>query len=108
MRKRLEAKLLEVKQNLRRRMHEAVEATGLWLGQVLNGYYQYHAIPGNLVAMKRFRERIQQHWRQVLLRRSQRRAVRETWLARLFERWLPRPKILHPYPSTRFDARHPR
>ena len=71
VRKRLEAKLQEVKQSLRVRMHDAVAVTGHWLGQVLNGNYQYHAIPGNLVALKRFRERIQQHWRRSLRRRSQ-------------------------------------
>ena len=104
----MEAKLQEVKQNLRRRMHEAVEVTGRWLGQVLNGYYQYHAIPGNMAALKRFRERIQQHWRRTLRRRSQRRRLPESWLARLFARWLPNPRILHPYPNVRFDAKYPK
>lgn len=28
--------------------------TGAWLRSVLNGYYQYHAVPGNLRALKRF------------------------------------------------------
>ena len=104
VRKRMEAKLQELKQNLRRRMHAAVEVTGRWLGQVLNGYYQYHAIPGNMAALKRFRERTQQYWRRTLRRRSQRRRLPESWLARLFARWLPCPRILHPYPSVRFDA----
>jgi hypothetical protein len=27
-------------------------------------------------------------------------------LAALVERWLPIPKILHPYPNLRFDAKH--
>jgi group II intron reverse transcriptase/maturase len=108
VRKRMEAKLQEVKQSLRTRMHEAVEVTGHWLGQVLNGYYQYHAIPGNLAALKRFRERIQQYWRRSLRRRSQRHSLTESWLARLFTRWLPRPQTLHPYPAVRFDARYPR
>ena len=108
VRKRMEAKLQEVKQNLRQRMHEAVNLTGSWLRQVLQGYYQYHAIPGNLATLKRFRERIQQHWRRSLRRRSQGRAPHESRLARLFARWLPRPRTLHPYPSIRFDARYPR
>lgn len=108
VRKRMEAKLQEVKQDLRRRMHDTVEATGRWLRQVLQGYSQYHAIPGNLAALKRFRERIQQHWRRTLRRRSQGAAPNEAWLARLFARWLPRPRTLHPYPAVRFDARYPR
>ena len=112
VRKRMEAKLREVKQDLRRRMHDpiykTVEATGGWLRQVLQGYSQYHAIPGNLEALKRFRERIQQHWRRALRRRSQGSAPNEAWLARLFTRWLPRPRTLHPYPEVRFDAKYPR
>ncbi len=89
VRKRMEAKLQEVKQDLRQRMHEAPsvsgrcrggvgEVTGRWLGQVLNDYYQYHAIPGNMVALKCFRERIQPHWRRTLRRRSQRRRFLES------------------------------
>jgi RNA-directed DNA polymerase len=108
VRKRMEAKLQEVKRSLRARMHDAVAATGHWLGQVLNGYYRYHAIPGNQAALQRFRERIQQHWRRSLRRRSQGAAPNEAKLARLFARWLPRPRILHPYPQVRFDARYPR
>ena len=112
VRKRMEAKLQKLKQDLRRRMHDTVsdpgEATGGWLRQVLQGYSQYHAIPGNLEALKRFRERIQQHWRRTLRRRSQGSAPNEAWLARLFARWLPRPRTLHPYPSVRFDAKYPR
>ena len=108
VRKRLEAKLQEVKQSLRQRMHDTVATTGGWLRQMLTGYYQYHAIPGNLAALKRFRERIQQHWRRSLRRRSQGRAPNEAKLARLFARWVPRPQTLHPYPGVRFDARYPR
>ncbi len=108
VRKRLEAKLQEVKQSLRMRMHDAVAVTGHRLGQVLNGYYHYHAIPGNLAALKRFRERIQQHWRRSLRRRSHGAAPNESKLARLFARWLPRPRTLHPYPAVRFVAKYPR
>jgi hypothetical protein len=61
VRKRMEAKLQSVKQNRRTRMQDAVAVTGRWLGQVLNGYHQDTAIPGNLAALKRFRERTRQH-----------------------------------------------
>ena len=63
VRKRMEAQLQEVKENLRQRMHDTVGATGGWLRQVLQAYSQYHSIPGNLEALKRFRERIPQPWR---------------------------------------------
>jgi RNA-directed DNA polymerase len=52
--KRKRKKLQAIKQELRRRMHEPVAKTGAWLRSVLNGYYQYHAVPGNLRALKRF------------------------------------------------------
>ena len=49
--------------------------TGEWLGRVLNGFYQYHAVPGNWASLDRFRERVSRYWRQVLERRSQRAPV---------------------------------
>ena len=108
VRKRLEAKLQAVKQTLRERMHDPVPKVGEWLGRVLNGYYQYHGIPGNMASLKRFREQIGRYWRHVLKRRSQKGRLKWDRMARLFERWLPRPKLVRPYPSVRFDDRHPR
>ena len=81
---------------------------GEWLGRVLNGFYQYHAVPGNWASLNRFRERIGRYWRQALTRRSQRGRLKADRIARLFDRWLPRPRLLHPYPEVRFDATHPR
>jgi group II intron reverse transcriptase/maturase len=107
-RKRLEAKLQQVKQTLQQRMHEPVPKVGEWLGRVLNGFYQYHAIPGNWASLNRFRERIGRYWGHVLKRRSQRGRLRADRMARLFNRWLPHPRLLHPYPEVRFDATHPR
>ena len=65
-RKRLEAKLQQVKQTLRARMHEPVPKVGEWLRRVLNGFYQYHAVPGNWDSLKMFRQRIGRYWRHVL------------------------------------------
>jgi len=39
----------------------------------VEGYYRYHAVPGNLAVLGRFRERICRYWRCTLRRRSQRR-----------------------------------
>jgi group II intron reverse transcriptase/maturase len=107
-RKRLEAKLQQVKQTLRARMHEPVPKVGEWLRRVLNGFYQYHAVPGNWASLKRFRLRIGRYWRHVLRRRSQRRRFTMERMTRLFRRWLIPPRLVHPYPSIRFDAMHPR
>jgi group II intron reverse transcriptase/maturase len=107
-RKRLEAKLQQVKQTLRARMHEPVPMVGEWLRRVLNGFYQYHAVPGNRASLKRFRLQIGRYWRHVLRRRSQRGRFTLERMARLYDRWLIQPRLVHPYPSVRFDAIHPR
>ena len=105
---RLEAKLQQVKQTLRARMHEPVAQVGEWLGRVLRGFYQYHAVPGNQRSLNKFRERLSRYWRHTLNRRSQTGRVGRERINRLFNRWLPRPCVLHPYPAARFDATHPR
>jgi hypothetical protein len=106
--KRMRAKLQGIKQELRRKMHEPVSVVGEWLKRVVEGYYRYHAVPGNIVALGRFRDRLCRLWRQVLRRRSQRRRPGWDRLRLTFERWIPRPHVLHPYPDVRFDATHPR
>jgi RNA-directed DNA polymerase len=106
--KRMRAKLQGIKQELRRKMHEPVGVVGRWLKRVVEGYYRYHAVPGNLGAMGTFRYRLCKLWRQVLRRRSQRRQPGWDRLRPTFDRWIPRPRVLHPYPSVRFDVRHPR
>jgi RNA-directed DNA polymerase len=105
-------KLQELKQELRRRMHDSVESVGKWLKSVLNGYYQYHAIPGNLSVLKRFRRQVARYWFHALEQRSQRRPTWEK-LGKIFDHWLPVPKVVHAFPDARFDARrgmasHPR
>jgi RNA-directed DNA polymerase len=110
--KRRRRKLRELKQELRRRMHVPIAKVGEWLRSVLRGYYQYHAVPGNLATLSGFRHQVVRHWFRTLSRRSQRRP---TWakLGSLFDHWLPIPQVVHEYPDARFDARrlaasHPR
>ena len=104
---RMAAKLKAIKVELRRRMHDRPAKTGAWLRKVVNGYYQYHAVPGNLGQLSTFRQRVNRLWYQALARRSQRARKRWETLTPLFERWIPRPKVLHPYPDARFYAIHP-
>jgi RNA-directed DNA polymerase len=106
--KRMVAKLKQIKQTLRRRMHEPLGQTGTWLRSVAQGFYQYHAVPGNLRAMSTFRHRLRRLWRSTLRHRSQRPNVSWQRIGPLFDRWLPAPRVLHPYPDARFDATHPR
>ncbi len=102
------AKLRALKAELRRRMHEPIPLVGEWVQKVLTGYYQYHAIPGNLDQLSLFRHRLRLLWRTVLRRRSQRGWLSWSRLSRKVDRWMPLPRVLHPYPEQRFAARHPR
>jgi RNA-directed DNA polymerase len=105
---RLSAKLSELKQELRRRWHQPVAAVGKWLRSVVQGYFNYHAVPGNMDSLNSFRAQVIWRWYRALRRRSQR--DRMTWerLWPLVDRWIPSAKILHPHPNLRFDARYPR
>jgi RNA-directed DNA polymerase len=106
--KRMATKLKSIKAELRRRMHSPPASVGIWLQKMILGYYQYHAVPGNLHRLKIFVHRLRRLWRLVLIRRSQRGYVRWERLQLLFDRWLPLPRVLHPHPMHRFDATHPR
>ena len=108
IRKRMRAKLRETKQQLRERMHDPVRQTGQWLKSMVQGYYHYYAVPGNIDSLSVFRDRLTGHWWQTLRRRSQKRRLSWTRMLALADRWLPRPRVLHPYPADRFAASHPR
>ena len=105
--KRMAAKLKETRAKLRMRMHQRLPGSLAWLQQVVRGYFQYHAIPGNWARMRAFRQDVLRIWYQTLRRRSQR--CRLSW-DRFYERLavlLPPVQILQPYPDARFDAKHP-
>jgi RNA-directed DNA polymerase len=106
--KRMAAKLKEIREELRKRMHEDIGGTLKWLKSVVRGYFQYHAVPGNEERLKAFLHEVRRTWLRMLRRQSQR--TRWTW-KRFMERLgnlLPAVEILHPYPRERFDAKHPR
>ena len=105
---RMRATLRRVKDVLRRRMHQPIPVQGRWLTQVVSGYFAYYAVPTNRRALMAFRHHVTDLWRRTLRRRSQ--TDRLTWarMAKLADAWLPRPHLLHPWPSERFAVRHPR
>jgi len=104
---RMVAKLKIIKVELLRRKHDRISQVGAWLRKVVTGYYQYHAVPGNIGQLRTFRQRINRLWRNVLVRRSQRAKKKWESLTPVFDRWIPIPRILHPYPQARFHATHP-
>jgi len=108
-RKKMQAKLDKVKEELRRKRHHDIAETGAWLHRVYIGWCRYYAVPGNYERLEQFRGALRRLWLRNLRRRSQ-RGRRLTWakLQPYSDRWLPRPKIMHPYPSERFTRDHPR
>jgi group II intron reverse transcriptase/maturase len=107
-RDRMKAKIKEVAGELRQRMHQSIPEQGKWLKQVVTGYFVYHAVPTNAAALVTFRDEIIARWRWVLHRRSQKSALTWTRMKKLADDWLPKPQILHPWPSQRFAVKHPR
>jgi hypothetical protein len=103
--KRMRAKLKEVKDQLKQRRHEPVPEQGRWLGSVVRGHMAYYAVPGNIRAVRAFRTQVTRHWRAALGSRSQLGYLNWNRMNRLAARWLPPPRILHPYPDERFHVR---
>ena len=48
---------------------------------------------------------VTRHWLKALRRRSQKTRVTWTRMRRIEARWLPKARIMHPYPNVRFNAR---
>jgi RNA-directed DNA polymerase len=103
--KRMRTKLRELKQQLQRQRHQPVPEQGRWLASVVRGHLAYYAVPGNSKAIRAFHTQATRHWYRSLRRRSQRTRLNWTRMDRLATRWLPPARIMHPWPSMRFNAR---
>ena len=103
MRKRWHAKLLEVKTELQRRMHDPIPEQGRYLCSVLGGHYRYYGVPTNSDRLSTFRYHVVALWWRALKRRSQRHRLPWERMER-YASWLPKPKIHHPWPIERFDV----
>jgi group II intron reverse transcriptase/maturase len=101
MRKRLQAKLGEVKTELRRRLHAPIPEQGRWLGAVVRGHTAYYGVPMNAPALHLFRFQVGRLWHRALCRRSQKGRVRWERMRRLIQLWLPPARVCHPYPLRR-------
>ena len=100
-RKRVRAKLQEIKAALRHRWHHPVPEVGRWLAQLIRGHMNYFAVPRNFEAVAAFRHEVIKLWRRGLCRRSHKAHVTWVRMLRIAEAWLPRVRIVHPYPSQR-------
>ena len=104
VRKRLTAKLAEVKAELKRRMHDPVPEVGRWLRSVVEGHFRYYGVPMNSPALTTFRFQAIGLWHRTMCRRSQRGRVRWDRMLRLVDRYLPSVRIYHPYPLRRLGV----
>jgi group II intron reverse transcriptase/maturase len=107
-RDRMRAKLQGIKEKLRAHRHQPIPVQGKWLGRIVSGYFNYHAVPTNGRALTAFRDEITECWRRTLSRRSQKGTLTWERMKKLVDDWLPQPRILHPWPNQRFAVRHPR
>jgi len=107
--KRLRRKAKEVTKELKKIRHSPVPEQGKWLRSVVTGYYNYHAVPGNIQALNRFRNLLARAWIRALRRRSQKgRGLTWERMCKLLDTWIPRVRILHPYPNQRLCVSNPR
>jgi RNA-directed DNA polymerase len=101
MRKRLAAKLREVKEAFRWRWHDPIPVVGKWLASIIRGHMQYYAVPLNFEAIKAFHNQVICLWRRGLSRRSHKGHVTWPRMHRIARCFLPRPRIVHPWPDQR-------
>ena len=100
--KRLRGKIKEVCQTLHRHRHKPVVEQGKWLRSVVQGYFNYYAVPGNRKALDTFRTQIGHGWLRALRRRSQKgRSLTWERMQRQMMKWIPIARVLHPYPNQR-------
>jgi RNA-directed DNA polymerase len=101
-RDRMRKKLREIKEELRRQMHQPIPEQGRWLAQVIRGYFAYHAVPTNFPALSALRYHVMRLWLRTLRRRSQKDNFTWERITKLANDLLPQPRILHPWPIVRF------
>jgi group II intron reverse transcriptase/maturase len=107
-RDRMRSTLRALKEALWRRMHWPIPVQGRWLGRVVRGWFQYHAVPTNSDSLAAFRFHVTDLWRRALRRRSQKDRTTWTRMTRLAADFLPVARVLHPWPDLRFDVKYPR
>ena len=107
IKKRMRATLAAIRETLLRRRNEPIPVVGAWLHRVVEGYFRYHAVPTNLKRLSGFHAEVCRTWLRALRRRSQRSKTNWDRFNRIIDPFVPRVRVLHPYPDQRFKASHP-
>jgi group II intron reverse transcriptase/maturase len=102
--KRMRATLKALRQTLKRRQHEPIPVVGKWLRRVIQGYFNYHAVPGNSWRLSTFRKEVGRAWLHALRRRGQHGRMPWARFMRYVARYVPLVRVLHPYPNQRFTS----
>jgi RNA-directed DNA polymerase len=105
MRQRVRAKLREIKETFRWRWHDPVPEVGKWLASIIRGHLNYYAVPLNFEAIEAFHHQVIRIWKRGLSRRSHKAAVTWERMRRIARHFLPRPRIVHPWPDERLCLR---
>ena len=81
--------------------HDGIDEQGQWLAQVLRGWMAYYAVPMSGSALSAFRHHMNASWHGALVVAARRQLA---WrrMKTIADRYLPFPRILHPWPEKRF------
>ena len=101
--KRQRNKLKSIKTVLMKGYHKRPVEVGKWLKVVVQGYFNYYAVPQNMNTLDSFRTAVIRMWIKSMRRRSQ-RGQSLTWrcFQRLIEYFIPKARVIHPYPNQRW------
>ena len=103
------AKLLVVKEEMRRRMHQPMTPTGgSGCDEVVTGYFAYHAVPTNIRALQTFRDCVVSSGSGRFGDAASATRRRRERIKRLAGDFLPKPRVLHPWPEQRFARQMPK
>jgi RNA-directed DNA polymerase len=105
IKKRMRARLLAIKTELRKTMHDPIAKTGTWMKRMLQGHLNYFAVPGNHPSLWWFFNKVRRLWLMSLRRCSQKARLSWEKFIRLVARFFPPIRTLHPWPGHRFAAK---
>ncbi len=108
MRKRQIEQLKRIRLELPIRLHDNPHKTAKWFKSVAQGHINYYGVPFNSQAVGSFVEEVKKAWLKSLRRRNQRSKMNWQRFNRLIQYWIPKPKVVYPYPEQRFYVRYPR
>jgi RNA-directed DNA polymerase len=107
-RKRRWATIQTISKELRRMRHDPIDEQGHRLAGMLKGHYAYFAVPTNIDSVRAIRHHVKVRWYLSLRRRSQRRRLTWRRMNVIAEKFLPMPRVVHPWPEQRFLVKHRR